>query len=60
MKYMPLTHIDMVSCTVERESSPLNPHLSLLLRSFEEKSVDDSNSVGLYVLVSPAVGGSHY
>lgn len=30
-------------------------HLSLLLRRFEEKSVDDSNSVSLDVLISPGI-----
>lgn len=29
-------------------------HLSLLLRSFQEESVDDRNRVGLDVLISPA------
>ena len=31
------------------------PHLSLLLRGFEEQSVDYSDGVGLDVLVAPAV-----
>lgn len=32
------------------------PHLSLLLRSLEEESIDDGNSVGLNVLISPGIG----
>ena len=33
----------------------MQPHLSLLLGSFEEQSIDDSNSVSLDVLISPGI-----
>lgn len=47
-----------VNAAAQRESAvcTLQPHLSLLLRSFEEESIDDGNSVGLNVLISPGIG----
>lgn len=37
----------------------LDPHLSLLLRSFQEESIYDGDSVGLNVLISPGIGNHH-
>lgn len=44
---------------IVKHSVKVQPHLSLLFRSFQEESIDDSNGVGLNVLVRPVIANTN-
>lgn len=45
--------------SIVKHSVKVQPHLSLLFRSFQEESVDDSNGVGLNVLIRPVIANTN-